>query len=98
MGRKKLSVTNLRRVGSVGTSVSRTMGQTGDVGRAEERLAAETAEVQALETELQDKIREIEGALDPVTEKLETVRLKPLKKNIAVPACGLAWVPVAKGS
>jgi len=96
MGRKKISVTNLRRVGTVGTSMSRTLGQSGDVNRAEEKLAAETEDVAKLEAELQEKIREIESTIDPVTETLESVRLRPLKKNISVPSCGLAWVPVAR--
>ena len=96
MGRKKISVTNLRRVGTVGTSMSRTLGQSRDVNRAEEKLAAELEDVAKLEEELQGKIREIESTIDPVTETLESVRLRPMKKNVSVQACGLAWVPVAR--
>ena len=96
MGRKKISVTNLRRVGTVGTSMSRTLGQSGDVNRAEDKLAAELEDVAKLEEELQGKIREIESTIDPVTETLESVRLRPLKKNVSVQSCGLAWVPVVR--
>ena len=95
-GGRKLSATNLRRVGSAGGAISRSMNQASDVGRATERLASELADVAALEAELAEKINAIERTLDPVTETLVPNTLKPLRKNISITALGLAWVPVLK--
>jgi hypothetical protein len=97
-GRKKLTATNIRRVGSAGTSMNRSVAQAGDVARAEEKLAAERADVSRLEEELRAAIDTLERALDPVHQPLESIRLKPLKKNIVVTACGLAWVPIPAGA
>jgi hypothetical protein len=95
-GKKKLTATNVRRVTSAGGAISRSMGQASDVERAETKLAAEEEDVAKLEAELAEKIAGLERVLDPISESLATVTLKPLKKDITVTACGIAWVPEAK--
>jgi hypothetical protein len=72
------------------------MGQASDVERAEDKLAAEEEDVAKLEAELAEKIAGLERTLDPISESLATITLKPLKKDISVTAFGIAWVPVAK--
>lgn len=94
-GKKKLTATNVRRVTSAGGAISRSMGQASDVERAEDKLAAEEEDVAKLEAELADKIAGLESTLDPISESLAPLSIKPLKKNIDVTAFGLAWVPVA---
>jgi hypothetical protein len=93
-GRKKLSATNARRMGTVGRSITRSMDQSSDVGRAEKKLEKERDDVLRIEAELTEKIDELKRTMDPLSEKLETVRVKPLKKNITVNAMGIAWTPV----
>lgn len=95
-GRKKLTATNVRRVTSAGGAISRSMGQASDVERAEAKLAAEEEDVAKLEAELAEKVAGLERTLDPISESLSTVSLKPLKKDIAITAFGIAWVPVPK--
>ena len=95
-GKKKLTATNVRRVASAGGAVTRSMGQASDVERAEDKLAAEEEDVAKLEAELAEKIAGLERTLDPISESLATITLKPLKKDISVTAFGIAWVPVAK--
>jgi len=93
-GRKKLSATNARRMGTVGRSITRSMDQSSDVGRAEKKLENERDDVVRIEAELTEKIDELKRTMDPLSEKLETVRVKPLKKNITVNAMGIVWTPV----
>jgi hypothetical protein len=95
-GKKKLTATNVRRAASAGGAITRSMGQASDVERAETKLAAEEEDVAKLETELAEKIAGLERVLDPLGETLATVTFKPLKKDIAVTAFGLAWVPAPK--
>lgn len=92
-GKKKLTSTNIRRVATAGNAINRSLGQSSDVDRAAAKLAVERDEVAALEAELATRIATIESTLDPLTETLEKVTIKPLKKNITVTAVGLAWVP-----
>ena len=95
-GKKKLTATNVRRVTSAGGAISRSMGQASDVERAEAKLAAEEEDVVKLEAELAEKIAGLERVLDPISESLATITLKPLKKDIAITAFGIAWVPEPK--
>ena len=95
-GRKKLTATNVRRVTSAGGAISKSMGQASDVERAEAKLAAEEEDVAKLEAELAEKVAGLERTLDPISESLGTVTLRPLKKDITVTAFGLAWVPVPR--
>jgi hypothetical protein len=93
MSRKKASVTNLRRgLGSVGSAKSAAR-QSGDVERAEEKVAEIRRRIGDLNAELEAKIREAEGNLDPMTEELAVVEIKPFKKDIAVDEIGIVWLP-----
>ncbi|MFM7180572.1 MAG: ATP-binding protein [Verrucomicrobiales bacterium] len=95
-GKKKLTATNVRRAASAGGAITKSMGQASDVERAEDKLAAAQEDVAKLEAELAEKISGLERVLDPISESLATVTLKPLKKDITVTAFGIAWVPEAK--
>jgi hypothetical protein len=46
-----------------------------------------------LEAEFQSETAALEQSLDPQTEQLEKVSLKPTKANIAVKLVTLAWAP-----
>ena len=82
-----------RRTSSVITSARSTSRQKGQVRRAEQKVADLEAKMGDLNEELQAKVREIEEELDPMTDKLETVEIKPFKKNIRVEQIGIVWLP-----
>jgi hypothetical protein len=73
--------------------VGRSMKESQDVDRAEENVSAITQKLADLETEFQSETSELEKSLDPQTEQLEKVSLKPTKANIAVKVLTLAWAP-----
>jgi len=78
---------------SAARSATRAWQQSGDVGRAEDRIKAAEAEAAAINAEAEKAIQKIRDSYDIGTEKLEKESIRPLKKNIAVKAAGLAWVP-----
>jgi uncharacterized protein DUF87 len=91
MGRKSGSV--LGRATTAARGVSRTMRQSDDVGRAEENVAAVSQRLTDLEAEFRAEAETIERSLDPTTEQLDTVSLKPTKANINVKLLTLVWAP-----
>jgi hypothetical protein len=63
------------------------------VGRAEDRLREAESEVAALEEELKREIDAAGASLDPATLAVEPVEVAPLKKDISIEGCELAWLP-----
>ncbi len=93
LGRKSLSLTTLGRATTAARGVGRSMKESQDVNRAQETVAAVTEQVAELEAQFKADTEAIERSVDPQTETLETVTVKPTKANIAVQLLSLAWVP-----
>lgn len=91
MGRKRGGM--LGRATTTARGVSRTMRQTDDVDRAEENVAAVSQSLADLEAQFKAEAETIERSLDPSTEQLDTVSLKPTKANINVKLLTLVWAP-----
>jgi hypothetical protein len=69
------------------------MKESQDVGRAEETVAAVNEQMAALDAQFKAETEALEKAIDPQTEALETISLKPKKSNIAIKLFTLAWAP-----
>jgi hypothetical protein len=69
------------------------MKEADDIGRAEENVAAITQKLAGLDAEFKAETATLERSLDPQTEELGTVSLKPKKVNIDVKLVALAWAP-----
>jgi hypothetical protein len=93
MGRKAVSLTTLGRATSAARGVGRSMKEAQDVGRAEETVAAVNEQMAALDAQFKAETEALEKAIDPQTEALETISLKPKKSNIAIKLFTLAWAP-----
>lgn len=93
LGRKRASLSTIGRATTAVRGVGRSMKESQDVDRAEENVAAVTQKLSDLEAEFQAETAALERSLDPQTEQLETVSLKPTKANIAVKLVTLAWAP-----
>lgn len=96
LGRKRTSLSTLGKATTAARGVGRTMRESQDVGRAEENVAAVAQKLADLEAEFQAETAALERTLDPQTETLETVSLKPTKANIDVKLLTLAWAPYWK--
>jgi hypothetical protein len=92
-GRKRISATTIGRATTAARGAGRTMRQAGDVQRAEESADAVRQQIQALEAELQKELAELSAATDPLTEKLESVSVRPKKGDITVRRVALVWLP-----
>ena len=92
-GRKVLSATNVRRMGTAARGVGRIGKERSDIGRAEENLEAVRRQLAEINAELESEIAAIEDAIDPRTEVFETIAIKAKKTNIDVRFCALTWLP-----
>ena len=93
LGRKRTSLSTIGRATTAVRGVGRTMKESQDIDRAEENVAAISQKIADLEAEFQGETAALERSLDPQTEPLEKVSLKPTKANIAVKLLTLAWAP-----
>jgi hypothetical protein len=93
LGRKRVSMSTLGRATTAARGASRSMKEAEDVGRAEENVAAITQKIADLDAEFKAETATLERSLDPQTEELGTVSLKPKKVNIDVKLVALAWAP-----
>ncbi|MFO7691971.1 MAG: hypothetical protein R6V57_02680 [Vicinamibacterales bacterium] len=95
-GRKTLSASTLGKATTAARGMGRTMKERQDIERARETLAAAERQRAELEAKVQADIDALGGALDPLTETLESVRLKPKRNDVTVQLVALAWVPMWK--
>lgn len=93
MGNKVASATNVRRGASALSSFSRASKQASDVGRVDETIEAIQAQMQDLDVQFQSETQALQAQSDPMNERLETISLKPKKKDINLRVIALAWTP-----
>lgn len=89
-GRRRGSV--FSKAGSAARGVGRTLQERKDVARAEETLESLQSQLAELNAELEAEVQSLEARLDPATEELEVLGLKPRKKDVEVRYLTLAWV------
>ena len=92
-GNRTFSSTNIGRAASSARSASRAMRESQDVGRAEETLGALEAQLAEMQERFKRESEDFKTRTDPSTESLETVDIKPKKKDITVKLVALVWVP-----
>ncbi len=82
-----------RRSSSAMSGASRAWKESRDVARAEEKVADLQKDLAEIERECEAEVEELKEAMDPMNEKLETIRLTPYKKNCDARAVGIVWMP-----
>ncbi|MCS6898119.1 MAG: ATP-binding protein, partial [Nitrospira sp.] len=93
LGRKTISAANVGRAATAIRGAGRAIKESKDVGAAEENLAALHQQLADLEAQFKSESEALAAAVDPLSETLETLSLKPTKANISVTLVTLAWVP-----
>jgi hypothetical protein len=93
LGRKTVSASTLGRATTAARGVSRSMKESQDVGVAQENVAALQQQLAELNAEAEAAAGEVQSKVDPLTEALETVTIKPKKANISVQLVALVWTP-----
>jgi hypothetical protein len=95
-GRKMLSQSNISKAKSAMRGISKSADESQDVKRAQETVAAIEQQIADLNAQFEEDTAELESKIDPLTETLETVSVKPKKTDIQVQLTTLAWVPYWK--
>jgi hypothetical protein len=93
LGRKTASAANIGRATTAIRGAGRVMKEAGDVTQAEENVTVLQQQLAELEAQFQREAQDVSAATDPLTERFEVVRIKPIKSNIAVKLVSLAWTP-----
>ena len=96
LGRKVASSANVTRAGTAMRSMSRSRREASDVGRAREKLDTYRQRLEELEAEFQEDTAGIEERIDPRTEELERIEVRPKKTNITMRHFSLVWLPYWK--
>ncbi|MFT5322416.1 MAG: hypothetical protein ACI8P0_000251 [Planctomycetaceae bacterium] len=93
LGRKTVSATSARALGSSMRSTSRASQQRGDIKRAEDNAAALAEELVELEREFEDAVDELKDSLTLEELELTTKEITPRKSDIMVNEIALIWLP-----
>ena len=91
-GRKRISATNIGRVGTAARRAGRIGREQEDVARAEASREAIEQKRADLERALESDIQTIQRELDAATIEIEEVQLAPRKSDIEVTEVGVVWV------
>src|SRR5690606_30582712 len=87
---KRVSATSGR--GAV-SGASRAWKESRDVARAEGKVDEHQRELEDMERDCEEQIEKLKASMDPMTERLESFTLTPLKKNCSAKAVGIVWMP-----
>jgi hypothetical protein len=93
LGGKGLSVGTVGRATTAAKSAGRIMQQKEDVDRAKETVTAHQQRLAEIEAEFKAETDQLAARGDPATEQLDSISIRPAKKDIQVRFVGLAWLP-----
>lgn len=74
-------------------SYGRARKQSDDVRRAEMKVQDLRSELADLESVMREELEAFAERFDPMRLKIETIQIKPYKKDISVQSVSLLWVP-----
>jgi hypothetical protein len=97
LSKKSFSTSTINKAGTAARNVGQTMKENTDVAAAERTAASFREQYFNLESAFRKEARELERKIDPLTEPLETVALKPKKANISAKLVALVWTPFWAG-
>ncbi|HLL88570.1 MAG TPA: hypothetical protein VK324_04650 [Tepidisphaeraceae bacterium] len=92
-GRKTASAGNVGRATTAARGVGRSVKESQDVDRAAETVEAVKQQMIDLDAQFQSELATLEAKIDPMTEPLEPVVLRPRKSDVSVRTVALAWSP-----
>jgi hypothetical protein len=93
MGRKAISMSEVGRATTAARGVGRSIKESQDVSRADENVQAIQQQYNDLEAQFKSEVDALESKVDPASEAIETIALRPKKSDISVRTAALAWAP-----
>jgi hypothetical protein len=92
-GRKAISASTVGRATTAARGASRSLKERQDIERAKDTVETLQQQLADLEAEFNVETAELQAKIDPLLESLETISIRPKKKDIFVQLVALAWVP-----
>jgi hypothetical protein len=93
LGKSLVTQSSVGRAGTAAKSASRSKRQAEDIVRAEDALKRLVAEKTALDAEMEQALTTMAAVYDNAADNVITVLIRPLKRDIAVKAFALLWLP-----
>lgn len=93
VGRKAISYSSMGRATTAARGVGRTIKETQDIGRAKETVESMAQRLQQLEADFKVETDALATRIDPLTDPLDTIAIRPTKTNISVQLVALCWMP-----
>ncbi|NLC88964.1 MAG: ATP-binding protein [Clostridiaceae bacterium] len=93
LGKSLVTQSSVGRAGTAAKSASRSKRQAEDIVRAEDALKRLVAEKTALDAEMEQALTTMAAVYDNAADNVKTVLIRPLKRDIAVKAFALLWLP-----
>jgi len=97
-GKSPISVGTVGRASTAAKSAGRIMKEGQDVNRARDTVQAYQQRLQDLEADFKAESDALAARIDPATEELEKISIRPLKKDILVRLVTLVWLPNWQGT
>lgn len=97
MGRKVISKTTIASAASAAKAFGRSRKESQDVVRTEETVEAVQQQMAEVDAGFKSEAGALLSKIDPMTEPLTTVAIKPKKTNISIRLYTLAWAPYTEG-
>ncbi len=97
-GRKVLSSTTLSKAGTAMRGVTRTMSETQDIEQAKADVESIKQQIASLDAEFRQEVAALEERIDPMTEELQPLVIKPRKTDINIELLTLVWAPFFESS
>jgi hypothetical protein len=92
-GRKTFSSSTISRATGAARRAGRAFEESGDVSRANETVESIQQQLVDLQAQFESESNALAEKVDPLTEVLETVTVKPKKTDIQLQLVTLAWAP-----
>jgi hypothetical protein len=90
---RKVSSSTISRASTAMRGVSRSIDESKDVARAGDTVASIQKQLADLQVEFDNETAALEAKIDPSSESLETISIKPNKSDILVQLVSLVWMP-----
>jgi hypothetical protein len=97
-GRKAFSVGTVGRAATTMRSAGRIGKEREETARAAEGIEAARQRLAEIEADLEREVAALQERYEPSALRVETVRIRPRKSDIAIGAVGIAWVPWTTGA
>ena len=95
---RKVSSSTISRASTAFRGVGRAIDESKDVSRAGDTVAAIQQQLTAVQAEFDSETQTLQEKIDPSTEALESIVVKPSKSDIQVQLVALVWMPYLQDS